>query len=166
MKEQHYVLIFSIVCTILFFWFIIWFSGPTTKKQAVSYFKRVTGVVITNENQMIGFKNDVDWGGGEIGICVKLSEKEIQEIITAPPPLGTEWKNGPVYPNIPFICYFTYTNSYRGTPTPSEAIELVNSSNTLYCAKLKGPQKMPWHSGTLIIVDPINLKIWLSSWGS
>lgn len=146
-----------------------------TKDRAKSIFTRETGITITNDADIIGFKDDHRGfvGDGEFGIGVCVSKSTMKALLDATPPLGQEWRRGPVEGEIGFHCAFIYSSSpgYGGIQGEErydggspEAVEILSSTNAFYCAKARGPDSMLWHNGTLLLVMPSDSTVWLSMW--
>jgi hypothetical protein len=155
---------------------VSWEERPQMmESQAKSIFTQVTGISITNDNSIIGFKDSHQGfiGDGEFGIGVRISESTMQMLMSNSPPLNGEWAKGPVEGEIGFHCAFIYTDSpgYGGIDGEkkyiggsAEARDILSSTNVLYCAKDRGPKSIPWHNGTLLVLSPSNSTLWISKW--
>ena len=147
-------------------------SKPEGPAKAI--FARITGISITNISSKIGYKDNTGgFGEGEIGIGVKISESAMQTLLDAKPPFGDTWEKGPVNGKIGYHCAFIYSKSpsygtilgkgeYSGGSP--EAVAILSSTNNFYCAISRGPESMPWHNGTLLVLSPSDSTVWISMW--
>lgn len=151
-------------------------GSPVTDERAKSIFANYTGISLTSDSSIIGFKNSHNGfnGNGEIGIVVRLSEQAMQTLASGDPPLGDKWMKGPVEGRLGSHCAFIYSKRpqywgwpqgeegyYDGTP---EVIELLTNPDIQYCAVDRRPQSIPWYHGTLLVLRPTDSTVWLSAW--
>ena len=144
-----------------------------TKEDAIERFERITGISLTDDMEYLAFKDDGP-GEGEFSIVFKLQKPRVAELLAKPPPLGKKWENGPVDPNIGYHCKFIYDQSYSsnthngespiGIGGFSNADDLLKRTDIKYCAEPYGPDKMPWHDGSLLIILPSDGTMWHSTW--
>lgn len=139
---------------------------------ANTIFARITGISFTNISSKIGYKDNTGgFGEGEIGIGVQISESAMQTLLDAKPPFGDTWEKGPVNGKIGYHCAFIYSKSpsYGGPEEKylggsPEVVAILSSTNNLYCAISRGPESMPWHNGTLLVLSPSDSTVWISMW--
>ena len=155
--------------------------GPQTDDRsqpegpANAIFARITGISYTNISSVIGFKYEHRGftGDGEIGLGARIAEDTMQTLITSNPPFGGKWEKGPVNGKIGYHCAFIYSKSpsygtilgvgeYNGGSP--EAVAILSSTQNLYCAISRGPESMPWHNGTLLVLRPSDSTVWISMW--
>ena len=151
--------------------------GPQTDDRsqpegpANAIFARITGISYTNISSVIGFKDKSGgFGEGEIGLGARITEEAMQSLIATTPPFGGTWEKGPVDGKIGYHCAFIYSKSPSygnilgydgGSP---EAVAILSNTNNLYCAISRGPEDMPWHNGTLLVLSPSDSTVWISMW--
>ena len=155
--------------------------GPQTDDRsqpegpANAIFARITGISYTNISSVVGFKYEHRGftGDGEIGLGACITEEAMRTLIAAAPPFGGTWEKGPVNGKIGYHCAFIYSKapSYGGITGEErysggspEAVAILSSTNNLYCAIRRGPESMPWHNGTLLVLSPIDATAWISIW--
>lgn len=152
--------------------------GPQTDDRsrpegpANAIFARITGLSYTNISSNIGFKYERRGftGDGEIGLGARITEEAMRTLIASAPPFGGSWEKGPVNGKIGYHCAFIYSKApcygnilgYDGGSP--EAVAILSSTNNLYCAISRGPESMPWHNGTLLVLSPSDSTVWISMW--
>ena len=155
--------------------------GPQTDDRsqpeghANAIFARITGISYTNISSIIGFKYESRGftGDGEIGLGARITEEAMRILMATPPPFGGTWEKGPVNGKIGYHCAFIYSKSpsygtilgkgeYSGGSP--EAVAILSSTNNFYCAISRGPESMPWHNGTLLVLSPSDSTVWISMW--
>lgn len=159
--------------------FIGWpFIDRTTAEEAKAKFTVETGLAWPESAKIVSFGDDhgiVNMSSeGEFHIVFDTDQRTIDKFLNselkapAPDEQFSEWKSGPVDPKISPYCGFdtmaTYSTHARSTLSRQEIDDALDSKNIMYTASERCCDNIEWHNGTLLIVDPVNNRVWLSSW--
>jgi hypothetical protein len=100
--------------------------------------------------------------------------EEIMQLLNSPPPWGKEWQHGPIPMEIAGHCHFGTSGVVRveqviptGQPYfrgDQRLVNLFRSPDVLFAANERGSATIRWHNGSLLAIDPINNRVWLSVW--
>ena len=158
----------------MFMYLVSGFGRIETKTPAVSVFASETGIeiganwkLIVSGDEHVGFVGD-----GETYFVFRVPPAEIQKLLASAAPWSAKWKAGPVEHEVGFHCKFDTAgvgygssidglNEYSGDPT---LVSLLSSDQIRYAAKERCCDSLRWHNGHLLIVDPVDSKVWLSIW--
>ena len=163
--------IIPVATLVLLFGFGICVHHLKSKKRAKQTFSDFTGIAWQHSFSIVGFKDD-RFGQGEFAILIEAPE-QVVAALSLRSVWETSWNNGPVDCKIGHHCSFLYEEaphvSRRNNEPPkytggsSEVRELLTSTETKWCA-LDMCLNPPWHSGSLLIIEPDKCKIWFSTW--
>jgi hypothetical protein len=110
---------------------------------------------------------------GELFIVYDISSEDVDRLLKGPAPWGaSDWQSGPVPGKIGFHCRFgtagvaaassgSEPDGYIGDP---QLMNLLGSARVRYAADERCCESLRWHNGRLLVVDPINKRVWLSVW--
>ena len=163
-------IVHAIFCAGAFYYIVT----PPSPEQV---FERATGYRWPSNANIISTGNTGLVTDGEFHVVFSVDETTISQWLRVQPAAPvSNWQSGPVPTEIGFHCafgserglYLTRDNPnekmhYAGDP---ELVDLVSSDEIVYCAHERryGANPIPWHNGTLLIVDPRTNKVWLSIW--
>lgn len=155
-------------------------------EEAKRVFTHATGIAWSPTYTLVRFSINnpsILSSEGESTVMVRLPPERCMEILNSPPPVGEKWERGPVRGKIGFHCGLGYgqppgvsgpatsndenfdgnTNEeYFGENTKARA--LLSSTDIVYCAQDRGPASMPYHHGTLVIMQPETKMMCVSVW--
>jgi hypothetical protein len=138
-------------------------------------FERVTGLDWPSNATIVSSGNDHGGflGDGEFHVVFDVDQLTIDNFLAQQPrkPLS-QWQFGPVPTEIGFHCRFGTAGvaavsindgptNYSGDP---ELENVLGSSQVMYSAHERCCDSLRWHNGTLLVVDPMNRRVWLSVW--
>jgi len=110
-------------------------------------------------------------GDGECYLVFDTDAETILHWLKQPAPWGeTDWQQGPVPAEIPR--FFNFGVSGMSAPTlgtdaagPIEALQierLLDSSEVRYAARQRA--KNSWNNGEILLLDPVQNRVWYSRW--
>lgn len=150
----------------------------TTLEEAKAEFTHETGLSWPESAKVVSFGDDHGIvymsSEGEYHIVFDAEPETIDKLLnselTAPDPEWqfSEWQSGPVDPKISSHCGFdaiaTYSTHAWSSIDEQEVEELFDRKDIMYTASERCCDTIEWHNGTLLIVDPVKNRVWLSSW--
>lgn len=154
------------------------FIDHTTVEEAKAKFTNETGLAWPESAKVVSFGDDhgiVNMSSeGEFHIVIDADQETIDKFLKselkAPRPEWkfSEWQSGPVPPEIGRHCGFdsmaTYSTHARKSINRQETDDVLDSKDIMYSASERCCDTIEWHNGTLLIVDPVKNRVWLSSW--
>jgi len=112
-------------------------------------------------------------GDGEFHVILDVDDSAINQLLkTLPKAPLSKWTPGPVPGIIGVHCRFgtdgVSVGSHNDEPEhyvgDPELVSMFGSPDVMYSAQEYCCESLPWHNGTLIVVDPTAKRIWLSIW--
>ena len=112
-------------------------------------------------------------GDGELYMTFEVDRTTLTTWLAGPAPWGQgTWKQEPIPPDIALRASFGTTRAqlvstnggppeYRGN---SQLISLFGSPDNRYAASERCCQSIPWHNGSLLVIDSKHNRVWLSVW--
>jgi hypothetical protein len=170
-RKQRWFLIALLIASIwlIFISVVVWLlsaQGQFTLATGLSC-PSMAKVIATGDNHG-GFTGD-----GEFYLIIECDPATIQRWLTDHPFWVSQWRPGPVPPEIGFHCHFGSSEmmGYCTLPDGSqeysggsaEVREVLSSPHVWYAAKNRCPS-IPYHQGNLLVVDPESGKVWYSDW--
>jgi hypothetical protein len=148
----------------------VWALSPLGKfSLTTGLFCAKPAKVITTGSDYGGFPAD-----GEFYLILECDSGTIQRWLADRPFWGrSQWRRGPVPPEIGFHCQFGSSESmgcctladgskeYSGGS--AEIREVLSSPRVWYAARDRCPT-IPYHQGNLLVVDPESGRVWYSDW--
>lgn len=161
------VLVVLLCCGVLFY--------ATRPPNPETVFERETGLEWPADATIVSVGDDHGgfMGDGEFHVVLRVEDSTISRLLQLQPASSlSNWQEGPVPTEIGFHCSFGTAGvsatsrgggpmRYTGDP---ELEDVLRSNAIMYSAHERCCDTIPWHNGTLLIVDPSSNKVWLSIW--
>ena len=151
----------------------------TTEQEAIDNFVKWTGLEYPDSAQIIAFGDDhgiiTMSSEGDYFLVFDVDEKSITEILNQQPESPqpeqwafSEWQSGPVPAEIGrgrrFETKATYSTQAHSSVTQEEVAQVFEHEDIFYSASERCCDTIPWHNGTLIVIDPNENRVWVSGW--
>ncbi|MBX9790358.1 MAG: hypothetical protein K2Y37_15680 [Pirellulales bacterium] len=176
-KKQRYALAASgitvlLACTALLYY--VNSLSHTLLVDSASDFKFITGLVMPKGALVVRTADDHGGfhGDGEFYLVFKADRKSLVKLLADEPPWGDRWQTSPVPGLMGFGNQFGWQSKFSAdeghaaidATRPDRAAYAFHAPSMRYSAQERCCQTLPWHNGSLLIVDPESGYVWLSVW--
>jgi hypothetical protein len=175
-RMQRYVLAGCGITTLMACGLMLYFVSSlfhTLLVDSASDFKFYTGLAMPEGASVVRTGDDHGGfqGDGEFYLVFEADPEALSKWLADAPPWGKSWQAGPLPSEMTFQNMFGWQESgLLDLPepdahlNPDRAENVLNSTRVRYSAEERCCQTLPWHNGSLLIVDPESGYVWLSVW--
>lgn len=149
--------------------------GKTLVEEPSLSFTQITGLPWPTAASIVstGDTHGRFQGDGELHIVFDIDRETLEKWLAGPSPWGqSEWKRGPVPPEIGYHCSFGSQGvamvsiddgpyQYAGDP---KLERVLDSTENWYAVRERGSGTIRWHNGNLLMIDMKENRVWLSAW--